>query len=53
MPKGFAAMDFIEILFDMSIEQRCELGARGGRIHARNRRLSSIRDEAAIRRRLS
>lgn len=32
-------MEIVEILFNINVEQCRELGARGGRIHARNLRL--------------
>jgi hypothetical protein len=37
--RGFIAMEIVEILFNNTIEQCRELGARGGRIRARNLRL--------------
>ena len=37
--EGPYAMEIVEILFNINVEQCRELGARGGRIHARNLRL--------------
>jgi hypothetical protein len=47
--RGFTVMEVVEILFNKSIEQCREIGARGGRVHTRNLRLrkAQMQDQSA------